>query len=391
MAAANPTPHTPLGPEGAGARPSPGIRRDTSAMPRPLSVAQQRPVWPNAAQYCPARPGAPRPAPPPTSRSEICRRFPPRAGLISGRTVTNSGTTLSRDKIEPGLFTRSMGVRYKRAPGTTAPARRAGPPQAAACSRRLLSPPALAASALRPAAATAFSSVSFSLLYLFFFFFFLPKKKKKRFSLSFASAMDYSHVVLPLLFVLCPGLLPAAPGAEVGSAPPPPAVLHRRSRRCSCSSLLDEECVYFCHLDIIWINTPEKTVPYGLGGPSRSRRSLKDMVPEMLTEASSRCQCANQKDRKCLNFCQTGKDLWAQSTVEKTLCHCNKGGNCIGPKCMNQQFVDSRKSNRLEAIGNSIKASFSIAKLKAELQKGWKLKHNRRNKRRSIWESLKTS
>nr|XP_013049747.1 endothelin-1 [Anser cygnoides] len=115
------------------------------------------------------------------------------------------------------------------------------------------------------------------------------------------------------------------------------------------------------------------------------------MVPEMLTEASSRCQCANQKDKKCLNFCQTGKDLWAQSTVEKTLRHRNKGGNCIGPKCMNQQFVDSRKIKRLEAIGNSIKASFSIAKLKAELQKGWKLKHNRANKRQSIWESLKTS
>lgn len=58
---------------------------------------------------------------------------------------------------------------------------------------------------------------------------------------------------------------------------------------------------------------------------------------------------------------------------------------------MNQQFVDSRKIKRLEAIGNSIKASFSIAKLKAELQKGWKLKHNRANKRQSIWESLKTS
>ncbi|KAM6104464.1 endothelin-1 isoform 2-T2 [Theristicus caerulescens] len=135
----------------------------------------------------------------------------------------------------------------------------------------------------------------------------------------------------------------------------------------------------------------KKTVPYGLGGPSRSRRSLKDMVPEMLAEPSSRCRCANQKDKKCLNFCQTGKDLWAQSTVEKTLRHRNKAGNCIGPKCMNRQLVDSKKMKRLEAIGNSIKASFSIAKLKAELQKGWKLKHNRANKRQSIWESLKAS
>ncbi|NWJ08833.1 EDN1 protein, partial [Crypturellus undulatus] len=178
-------------------------------------------------------------------------------------------------------------------------------------------------------------------------------------------------------------LPPAAPGAAAAAAG------LRRARRCSCSSLLDEECVYFCHLDIIWINTPEKTVPYGLGGPSRSRRSLKDVVPEILTEPSSRCQCANQKDKKCLNFCQTGKDLWTQSTMEKSSHHRNKGGNCLGPKCMTQQFAGSKKMKRLEAIGNSIKASFSLAKLKAELQKGRKLNHNRANKRRSIWESLK--
>ncbi|NXR17866.1 EDN1 protein, partial [Cinclus mexicanus] len=169
-----------------------------------------------------------------------------------------------------------------------------------------------------------------------------------------------------------------------------PAAAHRRARRCSCSSLMDEECVYFCHLDIIWINTPEKTVPYGLGGPSRPRRSLKDLVPEMLTEPSSRCRCANQKDKKCLNFCQAGKeDLWAQSTMEKTSRQRIKASNCSGPKCTNRQLVDSKKIKRLEAIGNSIKASFNIAKLKAELQKGRKLKHNRASKRQNVRESLK--
>ncbi|NXN97609.1 EDN1 protein, partial [Rhinopomastus cyanomelas] len=177
---------------------------------------------------------------------------------------------------------------------------------------------------------------------------------------------------------------PAAPAPAPAAASAP-----RRTRRCSCSSLLDEECVYFCHLDIIWINTPEKTVPYGLGGPSRSRRSLKDTVPEMLAEPGSRCRCANQKDKKCLNFCQAGKDLWAQSTAEKTSRNHSKAGSCVGLRCMNrQQLVDSKKMKRLEAIGNSIKASFSIAKLKAELRKEQKLKHNRANKRQSIWESL---
>lgn len=32
---------------------------------------------------------------------------------------------------------------------------------------------------------------------------------------------------------------------------------HLRTKRCSCATFLDKECVYFCHLDIIWVNTPE--------------------------------------------------------------------------------------------------------------------------------------
>lgn len=31
---------------------------------------------------------------------------------------------------------------------------------------------------------------------------------------------------------------------------------HVRTKRCSCNSWDDKECVYFCHLDIIWVNTP---------------------------------------------------------------------------------------------------------------------------------------
>ncbi|XP_034027435.1 endothelin-1-like [Thalassophryne amazonica] len=30
-----------------------------------------------------------------------------------------------------------------------------------------------------------------------------------------------------------------------------------RPKRCTCYSYRDKECVYYCHLDIIWINTPE--------------------------------------------------------------------------------------------------------------------------------------
>lgn len=49
-----------------------------------------------------------------------------------------------------------------------------------------------------------------------------------------------------------------APAAAAVSASPAPAPQHHlRTKRCSCATFLDKECVYFCHLDIIWVNTPE--------------------------------------------------------------------------------------------------------------------------------------
>ncbi|ETE61352.1 Endothelin-3, partial [Ophiophagus hannah] len=35
--------------------------------------------------------------------------------------------------------------------------------------------------------------------------------------------------------------------------------VHHRAKRCTCYTYKDKECVYYCHLDIIWINTPEIT------------------------------------------------------------------------------------------------------------------------------------
>lgn len=168
---------------------------------------------------------------------------------------------------------------------------------------------------------------------------------------------------------------------ESGGERPPPSTSWRprRSKRCSCSSLMDKECVYFCHLDIIWVNTPERVVPYGLGSPSRSKRSLKDLLPTKTTDLGSRCQCAHQKDKKCWSFCQAGKDLRAQNTMQKGLDDDKKRKGCsrLGKKCIYQQLVEGRKLRRLEAISNSIKASFRVAKLKAELYRDQKLIHNR--------------
>uniref|UniRef100_A0A8D2KS90 Endothelin 2 n=1 Tax=Varanus komodoensis TaxID=61221 RepID=A0A8D2KS90_VARKO len=60
---------------------------------------------------------------------------------------------------------------------------------------------------------------------------------------------------------------------------------HLRMKRCSCTNWMDKECIYFCHLDIIWINTPGHATPYGLGNlQKRQKRSL------------SRCECSHAKD-----------------------------------------------------------------------------------------------
>lgn len=201
--------------------------------------------------------------------------------------------------------------------------------------------------------------------------------------------MDYFPMIIALLFVAFQGAPETAvlgaelsPGAESqGETPSPRASWRpRRSKRCSCSSLMDKECVYFCHLDIIWVNTPEHIVPYGLGSPSRSRRSLKDLFPAKAADRRDRCQCASQKDKKCWSFCQAGKEIGRdQDTMEKRWDNQKKGTDCskLGEKCIHRQLVMGRKIRRLEAISNSIKTSFHIAKLKAELYRDKKVTHNR--------------
>ncbi|KAM7372827.1 hypothetical protein PAMP_007723 [Pampus punctatissimus] len=97
------------------------------------------------------------------------------------------------------------------------------------------------------------------------------------------------------LFFICVTLqqgcgLPLSDQAELPAQASHP---HRvRTKRCSCNSWDDKECIYFCHLDIIWINTPSKILPYGLGSPlSRRRRS------------TNRCECTNPADKTCSTFC----------------------------------------------------------------------------------------
>ncbi|XP_071331974.1 endothelin-3b [Trachinotus anak] len=80
-----------------------------------------------------------------------------------------------------------------------------------------------------------------------------------------------------------------------------------RPKRCTCYSYKDKECVYYCHLDIIWINTPERTVPYGMSsyrGPQRIRRAAVGQPTEHEGAKTQRCICVVlDADPECHDFC----------------------------------------------------------------------------------------
>ncbi|XP_075022198.1 endothelin-3 [Calonectris borealis] len=98
--------------------------------------------------------------------------------------------------------------------------------------------------------------------------------------------------------------LPAGGRAKVDGG-----ALRRRARRCTCYTYKDKECVYYCHLDIIWINTPERTVPYGLSnyrGSFRGKRSTGQI--QSTFQSSFRCSCLDAHDKQCMQFCRRMQD-----------------------------------------------------------------------------------
>ncbi|XP_007560142.1 endothelin-1 [Poecilia latipinna] len=110
--------------------------------------------------------------------------------------------------------------------------------------------------------------------------------------------MDFKLWISALCVTLCAAL--CAPAAETRSAAPASAQRHVRYKRCSCATFLDKECVYFCHLDIIWVNTPERVVSYGLGNAPRAKR---DLSVSTATSRAPRCRCLHGNDNSCVNFC----------------------------------------------------------------------------------------
>ncbi|XP_019612703.2 endothelin-3 isoform X1 [Rhinolophus sinicus] len=99
------------------------------------------------------------------------------------------------------------------------------------------------------------------------------------------------------------GPRPESPGQAQAAEGGP---VRGRARRCTCFTYKDKECVYYCHLDIIWINTPEQTVPYGLSnyrGSSRGRRSAGLPRSRQPSKWTPRCTCVQGNDRACARFC----------------------------------------------------------------------------------------
>ncbi|EHA99304.1 Endothelin-2 [Heterocephalus glaber] len=113
----------------------------------------------------------------------------------------------------------------------------------------------------------------------------------------------WCSIALALLVVLHEGKGQATSTLKPLGLSPRAQGTHLRLRRCSCSSWLDKECIYFCHLDIIWVNTPGQTAPYGLGNPPRRRRRS---LPK-------RCECSSSRDPVCSTFCH--RRPWAEAVT----------------------------------------------------------------------------
>ncbi|XP_060897437.1 endothelin-3 isoform X1 [Labrus mixtus] len=112
------------------------------------------------------------------------------------------------------------------------------------------------------------------------------------------------------LSTLLPGGEDDLTGVSSHAGAPPcsacdPSAARRRAKRCTCYSYKDKECVYYCHLDIIWINTPEHTVPYGMSSYQGSPRLRRSAGSKRVRRGAvtRRCACTLHSDSNCSNFC----------------------------------------------------------------------------------------
>ncbi|KAM6958898.1 endothelin-1 [Aplochiton taeniatus] len=119
-------------------------------------------------------------------------------------------------------------------------------------------------------------------------------------------------------------------------------VHHARTKRCSCATFLDKECVYFCHLDIIWVNTPERVVSYGLGNAPRRKRSISGPV---VTKQDARCKCLRKDDKQCTTFCQRENHHRYQAAPDKVILSA-EGDDCAETQCKHNLAAKASRIKR---------------------------------------------
>ncbi|KAI7798454.1 endothelin-1 [Triplophysa rosa] len=138
------------------------------------------------------------------------------------------------------------------------------------------------------------------------------------------------RIIFPVLSMLSSGIfdfVTAASLNHITASGTSVSARHTRTKRCSCASFMDKECVYFCHLDIIWVNTPERIVSYGLGNAPRKKRAVTEPVV-----SKSRCKCADCKDKTCTSFCQPNNVLRYKTESDMAI-PAAQGHHCAGQEC----------------------------------------------------------
>ncbi|KAK2830641.1 hypothetical protein Q5P01_018572 [Channa striata] len=140
-------------------------------------------------------------------------------------------------------------------------------------------------------------------------------------------------------WILCTVL--AAPAGETPAASAGSPGRHVRTKRCSCATFLDKECVYFCHLDIIWVNTPERVVSYGLGSAPRTKRAVAD---SMATRSGPRCRCVREDDSSCRNFCGLENHLRYETSPDSA-----EGDGCAEAQCKHKLAADTGRIKRMKS------------------------------------------
>lgn len=190
------------------------------------------------------------------------------------------------------------------------------------------------------------------------------------------------YIFMSVLSVMGSWIFCTAQCAPAGEAPAAPAASaatqrrHVRTKRCSCATFLDKECVYFCHLDIIWVNTPERVVSYGLGNAPRTRRAVAD---SMATGGGPRCRCVREDDSACRSFCRLEKDL-RSGTLPDAAIRSAEGDGCAEAQCKHKLAADTGGIKRM-ASGSDGRASPAAvrAALKTRLLlEKWRARQRRR-------------